>query len=230
MFYHKKAVTLIELIFVIVIIGILSAVIAPSFTRPTLVEAANQVVSHIRYTQHLAMIDNKFNPTDEFWYRERWKIQFGKSKTRTRHTNDEYAYSIYSDKIGFSGGHSGKPNLTEMAKNPLNSSQYLSGGFSGSLHYKDKRAMKTLNIGIKYGIRDVKFKNGCSRGTGIAFDYLGRPIRGDISKMDKAYTITNIINNQCKIYLCLDRPCDLTDKDKHIVIAIEPETGYTHIL
>ena len=58
---NKKAFSLIELIFVIVIIGILSSVLVPRFDRPTLIEAAHQIISHIRYTQHLAMVDNKFD-------------------------------------------------------------------------------------------------------------------------------------------------------------------------
>ena len=60
----KKAFTMLELVFVIVIVGILSYFVSSSFQRNPLREAADQVVSHIRYTQHLAMIDDKFDPND----------------------------------------------------------------------------------------------------------------------------------------------------------------------
>ena len=49
----KHAFTMIELVFVIVIAGILSAMIASSFDGNNLRQAADQIVSHIRYTQHL---------------------------------------------------------------------------------------------------------------------------------------------------------------------------------
>ena len=57
---NKKAFTMLELVFVIVVSGILAATFIPRFDRDNLQEAADQVISHIRYTQHLAMVDDKF--------------------------------------------------------------------------------------------------------------------------------------------------------------------------
>ncbi|MCR8685147.1 pilus assembly FimT family protein [Campylobacter ureolyticus] len=73
---YKKAFTMIELIMIIVVVGILAVAVIPRVDRDTLVEATNQVASHVRYTQHLAMLDNKYNPRDSNWYRNRWKITF----------------------------------------------------------------------------------------------------------------------------------------------------------
>ncbi len=56
-----RAFTMLELIFVIVVVGILSFMAASSFQRNTVQEATDQLLSHIRYTQHLAMMDDKFN-------------------------------------------------------------------------------------------------------------------------------------------------------------------------
>ena len=75
----KKAFSLIELVFVIVIIGILAAVIIPSVKSNKLRKAAIQLVSHIKYTQHLAMINDKFEISDNSWYKKRWQIIFGSS-------------------------------------------------------------------------------------------------------------------------------------------------------
>ncbi len=72
----KKAFTMLELVFVIVIVGILSFIAASSFQRNTLREAADQVVSHIRYTQHLAMTDDKFDPNEAQWFMRRWTLRF----------------------------------------------------------------------------------------------------------------------------------------------------------
>ncbi|MFP4333742.1 MAG: Tfp pilus assembly protein FimT/FimU, partial [Campylobacterales bacterium] len=50
----RKAFTLLEIIFVIVILGILSGVAVFYFrtSDSELVQAKNQLINHIRYTQH----------------------------------------------------------------------------------------------------------------------------------------------------------------------------------
>lgn len=73
---YKKAFTMIELIMIIVVVGILATAIIPRVDRNTLLEATDQVASHVRYTQHLAMLDDKYDPKDSNWYRNRWKITF----------------------------------------------------------------------------------------------------------------------------------------------------------
>ncbi|MGD9717776.1 MAG: type II secretion system protein, partial [Sulfurimonadaceae bacterium] len=50
----KKAFTMLELVFVIVVIGILAAVIIPRMDRDNASEAAIELQSQIRYAQHLA--------------------------------------------------------------------------------------------------------------------------------------------------------------------------------
>jgi len=82
----KQAFTLLELVFVIVIIGILAAVIIPKTQRNTVSEARIKLQSDIRYTQHLAMIDDKYNSNNDQWYKNRWRITFNENK-----------YSLLSD-------------------------------------------------------------------------------------------------------------------------------------
>ena len=102
---------MIELVFVMVIIAILASLAAPNFQQNRLREAAEQVVSHIRYTQHLALVDNKFIPSNassqfsnaitqqrhaQSWFNGRWQIAFHIDDTQTpdfRH----YYYTIFSD-------------------------------------------------------------------------------------------------------------------------------------
>ncbi|MDO9266861.1 MAG: type II secretion system protein [Sulfurimonas sp.] len=215
----KKAFTMMELIFVIVIIGILAAVVIPRTGSNKLREAAIQVVSHIRYTQHLAMVDDKFDADDSNWHKRRWQLLFGTSAT---HTNGGVAYSIFSDSLTFSGN----PGISELAKNPMDSSKLLTGGFAGVISYAtDSRVTRELNIGEKYGITSVT-TTGCGDAIRIAFDYLGRPIKGDISDDAAPYissgTTTSLLTAQCKFILISD--------EGSLDIAIEPETGYAHIL
>ena len=210
----KLAFTVIELIFVIIVIGILSATFIPKFGQNKLSQAANQVISDIRYTQHLAMIDDKYNATDKDWYKRRWQIIFGTST----YTNNQPAYTIFADTSG-----TGNPDIKEIAKNPANPSQLLTGGFSGGLYSSDPRVTASMNLGSKYGITAYALSGGCS-GARISFDHMGRPLKGDLSTMTGPYSAgtKRLITSQCVI--------TLSRSNDSIKIAIEPETGYVHIL
>ena len=207
-----------ELVFVIVVIGILAAVVIPRTGSNRLNEAAIQVVSHIRYTQHLALVDDKFNSSDSIWFKRRWQIIFGNSA----YTDYKPAYTIFSDT---SGTASGNPDQSEIAKNPLDSSKVLSGGHSGTINFTDpddkKIATKEMNLGATYGIESYSLNGGCS-GARIAFDHLGRPFTGNLESTEVAYDSGRLIKERCDIILAND--------EGSITIAIEPESGYAHIL
>ena len=106
----RFAFTLLELVFVIIVIGILAVLAMPDFKSNQLQQAAEQVANHIRYTQHLAMIDDKFDPNDPTWWRERWQIRF-------RLLMGEYGYVIFSDRN--QNRNSNQVNPQEIAVDPL---------------------------------------------------------------------------------------------------------------
>lgn len=215
----KKAFTMMEVITVIAVIGVLVAVAIPRSGSNRLSEAATQLISHIRYTQHLAMIDDKFDLSDNDWYKERWQIMFAS----TVGSGNSWSYMIFSDSLGAS---TGSPDVNEHAVNPSDSSKFLTGGYStGNIAFDDSRATTELNIGKKYGITNVTLSSSCSISgtTRIAFDHLGRPLRGAFHNYSSAYPAANrLITSQCII--------TLTDNTGNISIAIEPETGYSCIL
>jgi len=215
----KKAFTMLELVFVIVVIGILAAAVMNRDGSNPLREAAVQVISHIRYTQHLAMVDDRFDPSVN-WYRERWQIKFN----NTVGSDDEWAYTIYSDSIN----RDGVPNVNEIADNPLNNEKKLTGGYStGTIAYDDSDATNELNLGHKYSVTDVDFSDGCDSNDDqmwLSFDHLGRPLYRGAHLLDSAYEdggTNRLIVQTCNIVL--------TSSDGNITIAIEPETGYAHI-
>lgn len=213
----KKAFTLLELVFVIVVIGILAAVVIPDTRSDRARDAAFQLVSHIRYTQHLAMIDDKFNINDSQWYKKRWQIIFNKSED----SNQKWSYTVFSDAAG---GSSGNPDSSEIAINPLDRSKKLTGGANG-ISTNDSDATSEMNLGETYGIQDVVFSSSCqfSSSQRIAFDNLGRPLIGAFQNYTSAYpSASRIIQSQCVI--------TLITSESNASVAIERETGYAHIL
>lgn len=223
----KKAFTMMELVFVIVVVGILSYFVSTGFQRNPLQEAADQLVTHIRYTQHLAMMDDKFDPNEQQWFMRRWTLRFQQNVVFGGIANNNiWAYTIFSDLPNFAGHN---PDLAGMAYNPENTTQYLSGGYDNTLDINDVRAMRTLQLGIKYGITNITFGGGCRADTMfIHFDYLGRPMNSfPTAASNHAYQpplagFHYLLTAACQI--------TLTDGIANIIIAIEPETGYTHIL
>ena len=125
----KKAFTMLELIFVLVVIGILAAVMMPNTKTNRLYEAAQQVVAHIRYTQHLAMIDDQYNSSDADWYKARWQIFF----TRTDDNCD--------NKICYSTGY---PNSNSKARQKLD-----------KLGYKFVGSIKGYNMSAYNGLKSM---------------------------------------------------------------------------
>jgi prepilin-type N-terminal cleavage/methylation domain-containing protein len=234
----KKAFTLLELIFVIVVVGILAAVIIPNTRSNPLQEAAIQLVSHIRYTQHLAMIDDKFDANEPFWYRQRWQLAFSAAGG----TN---SYMIFADSPSIVGAYDRNPGANhtytdvEVALNPLSKDKYLIGIAFGSFDNSEtKKLSKELDIGNKYGINAITFSGGStgSNAKRILFDYLGRPYRGNTSSTSAAAlssAVDKVATSAIYIKLCVNacvNPKTSANNENEIVIKIEPETGYAHIL
>jgi type II secretory pathway pseudopilin PulG len=222
----KKSFTLLEVIFVIVVIGILSSMIIPKLGSDKLSEASHQVISHIRYTQHLAMNNDKYNASDSNWYKKRWQFIFGKSLNNSgKDTNDKQAYTIFSDTSNTS---TGKPDFlnidnTEIAIDPSNTNKVLSGGYSGTLDWEDKHANKSLNLGLTYGITNMQLSGGCSNKR-IVFDHMGRPMDGDSSSLTSPYNSARLVTHNDPCILTLSSP------QGSVSIKIEAETGYSCVL
>ena len=212
----KKAFTLLEMVFIIVVVGVLAAILIPKTERNPLEEAAVQLLSDIRYTQHLAIVDDKFDAQDTNWYKKRWQILFGINVN----SDKQWAYTIFSDTSGTS---TGDANEIEIAINPMNPNQRMTGGYTGAktLDYNDDSFVgtKKLNLGNSYGVDDIDF----SCGQRLAFDHIGRPMRGDQSTMTGAYHAgtDRLLKQKCVI--------TLKKGTDHVAINIEPETGYVSI-
>ena len=212
--------------------------IIPRMGSNKLAECAVQLVTDIRYTQHLAMIDDKYDSNSPNWYRQRWQIAFS-----TAHSTR--SYSIFSDSPSIStGAYDGNPSANisytkvEVARNPLDTYKYMIGVPNSNFdNSSTKRISPSLNIGKMYGIVDVKMSDGTSSTVKrILFDHLARPYRGTGSSTAThplSSSVDKIATSTILIKLC-EEACignnRTVNSDTEIMIAVEPETGYTHIL
>jgi len=185
----RKAFTMLELVFVIVVIGILAAAIIPNTRTNAVREAAIDLQSQIRYVQHLSMMDDKFYATNSTWMANRWQIVFSGTN------NNEYSITHFNINDGVA-------ETPTYAKNPQNGEDIQ-------------------NISLKHSIA-VALTGSCTGQTNIAFDYLGRPMTGNISNDTTAYASGRLLTAPCKI--------TLSDSSESVDINITQETGYAHII
>lgn len=182
----KKAFTLVELVFVVVVIGILAFALWPKKQPIQALAAARQIVAHIRYTQHLALNDDKFaTHTDtggtssiaKDWYKRLWRITFSNLTADKDCKIGGWRYAVYQN-IANDLSDKGQPNGTiEAARNPAQAGKVLSACYSGlSTNTSDE-----LNLSQTYKIENIDFSEFGTQG--IIFDELGRAYpRGDFSQ------------------------------------------------
>jgi len=194
---------MLELVFLIVVIGILAAMIIPRMDRDNRFEAVNQVLSHIKYTQHLAMIEDMYQDWDpdtgagSGWFKSRWEIQFFNCG----------GYAVHSDR-GKNGGNAAQ---LDSAFDPQTGGRLWISSTCGAPAATD---FEKMNLTRYYDLSGFTFSAGCN-GQSISFDNLGRPYGTN--------TINGVIQANCDIQL------DFNTGNSE-AIRIHPETGYACIL
>jgi len=240
----KKAFSIIELIFVIVITSILGIAIA-NFQDNSLIIARDQFIKDIRKTQTLALFDNKFmerNSTNslkdisrsKFWFKSLWQVQV----SRTRKT---VFYTIYFDTpTSQSGKYNFSPSKTfnEIAIDPLTRKLMFGNWKDDRLAgtYKEEDVNTKLNLSLEYGIDEVNFIFLSNRTSvrknkmNIFFDNLGRPY---VLKSKHNLTISGLSNNSdlhpFKYILKEPIQIKLLKNVNQVCFNLEPISGYLHI-
>ena len=208
----KRAFTLIELIFIIVLIGIMSGVATSAFKEDRLSLAIYDTLEGIRYAQHMAITEHKFDPKDEGYkakggtpdgnfFREHWRIMFFKN------ASNEYGYTVWTDR-----NRNRTIDTGEISKDPLEKEPY------------------NRNLSQKFEITNITFSGGCAdtattgygatdneRIGSISFDEKGRPYIG----ITQTGAYQHRLLSECTI--------TLTHADGTVGIKIYPETGYAEI-
>ena len=225
----KRAFTMIELVFVIVVVGILAAIMIPKLNRNASREAANQILTHIRYTQHLAMQDDKYenfiNNQSKLWFKMRWGIAFNNTSLYDECLIDKPGIKTWKYNVFFDNSFKGNINSeSEVANDIYKSGKLLSGGWSGMSTDACKKINKELNLGKRFGITSVDFKDGCSGMQTINFDEMGRPM--------KVVSVTKNRGAKRPYDRLLKKDCSITITDKRgnqTTITIEKESGFAYI-
>ncbi|CAA6821036.1 MAG: Unknown protein [uncultured Sulfurovum sp.] len=213
---NKSAFTMIELVFVIVVLGILASLAMGRMDRDLKQEASETILSHIRLAQQLALNDNKHRSVhNDKWQRAYWRFEYGKCSGK-----DEYYYRVGSDvNMG------GFIDKTESAINPMNGKYLYSFNTCDNLAEDES---PTVLLSKKFGINKIRKYGGCSNVQHIAFDYLGRP-HHQIASYDLA-DFSKIMKSDCRLKFEMSTDVDNDgdiDGDDSFTIKVETETGHS---
>ena len=207
---NRLGFTMMELVFVIVVLGTLATLVMPRLDRDIRQEAADNILSAIRYTQHLALNDDKHAFNDPNWHRKLWTIRF---------SNADYTYTVFSDT-----SQAGGINTNEIARDPANGKRM--DGTDANIGANDS---PNVFLGDKYDINAIRLTaNTCttpnnSVSLSISFDILGRPHRGSVGTAN---------TNDLRTYVQADCSFEFVSPaftGNPIIIDIQRETGYATI-
>ena len=213
--YHNRvAFTMLELVFVIVVLGILASLAMPRLDRDLKQEASDSILSDIRYTQHLALRDNKHEFDDPQWQRAFWRVGFENCAGSTG------IYEYVGTDVNYGGG----IDDDEAAVDPANGEKMIWSGADCS-NGGDSDTSDRIFITHKYGITAVDLNgtgtNSCANAQYVGFDRHGRPHQGFAGSTQPDYASY------------LDADCTLTftmsDGDT-FAITIQTETGHAFVV
>jgi prepilin-type N-terminal cleavage/methylation domain-containing protein len=226
----RGAFTMLELIMVIVVLGILAALAMPRMERDIRQEAADNILSAIRFTQHMALMDNvidnrKNDATTKSWQRKFWR--WGKEGC----SDNGIFYYVGSDKgvdtapnttsnIGVQDGEAAIDPSNGMVMMGQNNKPCESDLSAQTFAAPVGRASPNIFLTKQYGIKenDAKLVAQCPGTTkSIGFDYLGRPHRGFEGSTKPDYS--TIMEADCNLTF------EFEDGSPDLVITIEKETG-----
>jgi len=211
----KPAFTMLELVFVIVVLGILAALAIPRLDRDRKQEAADNILSSIRYTQHLALLDDKHKFDNANWQRRFWHLYFGTCESKA-------FYAVGSDD-NMTGSTNARVANTEAALDPRNGKKlWANDGVSCNGTLPGTELSPSIFIGKKYGINTIAGDPGCNNNKYIGFDHLGRPYASLFSNSAKPND-AGLITSTCTFTFTME-------DSSTFKITIQPETGYAQIV
>lgn len=208
----RRAFTMIEVVMVMIVVGILASFAIPRMERDLKQEAADNILSAIRYTQHLAQMDDKHKFDNPKWQQRFWRIYFGTCGGKP-------FYAIGSDD-NMDSANNARVDFNESALDPANGKHIWAHDSNCAGGHNLADLSPNIFIGKRYGVTSVTVGGGCSNKY-LGFDHLGRPFNGSFPFSEKP-DYNGTIHSACEL--------DFTLSDgSSFRIHIEPETGYSYI-
>jgi len=205
----KNGFTMIELVMVVVVLGIIAALAIPRMQRDLKQEAADTILSDIRYAQHMAINDYRENPEKDKWQRSFWQVKI------ERCADDTGLFIM----VGADKDYQGDINKVEAATDPSNGKPMFWAN-SDCSDGGDGTVSENIFLTKKFGVKDIDVSGGCS-GQHIGFDHLGRPHVSFSGSDNPDYS--SYMANACDMTFALKT-------DTNFTIRILPETGYAYIV
>ena len=199
----KKSFSLIEFIFVVLLVGIVVSHSVQKNNLSKLKLAKNQILLHLKYARYIALLDNKYNLNDNKWHKQRWSMKF----LNCQENIGGLYYVVYNDLDG-----NGAISKEETIKDPLTNNYIYSYQCTKDSFY-DKS--KFVLLSEDYAIEKIDVS--CNKTTTI----------GQISfgNNGKVYAKNGINESDYEII----EPCTIKLFDKHNqseTITIYPNSGY----
>lgn len=215
----RTAFTMLELVFVIVVIGILAALALPRMERDIRQEAGDNILSAIRHTQHMALMDDVTDPRYNDWQVSFWRFGFQKC------SDNGYFYTISSDE-----NRTGDITPGDEAIDPMNGLKYNGEKTSDCMSTIHDGSTPNIFITKKHGIPSttsdgrsgVTFSN-CGSSDYIGFDHMGRTHGGFEGSTTPDYS--SVLHTDCTITLKFE---DTSIED--LIITVEKQTGHAFII
>ena len=209
---------MIELVFVIVILGILASLAMGRMERDLKQEASSTILSHIRLAQQLALNDNKHRrDNNSKWQTAYWRFEYEKCDGVGV---DRYIYRVGSD-TDLSGG----INKVESAIDLVSGKYIWADGACNDFDDLGSDETKDVYLYGRFGVEHVAHSSneGSCTYQDIGFDFLGRPHTGIASYKDNSSNFQKLMTKDCILTFSMS-------DGEEFKIKIEAETGYSFII
>lgn len=205
----KKSFSVLELIFVLVLLAFLPSFIIPNIKSNELKLASNRLILYLKQTQLQAYSQNFYSTTSSLWHKKRWTLKF----YNCRSSVGGIYYVIFSDK-----NFKGHPSANESLKDPLTKKPIYSSNACKSNNNFSKYVLLTQQYNISQV--DVSCNSTSSIGQ-ISFGSDGRVYSKNSNLKEKYYS--NEVKKPCIIKL-------IHKNGQTKELKVNPRTGYIEII
>ena len=211
----RKAFSMLEVVFIVVMLGVMAAVSVMYIPQTKLREAADYLIQNIKYAKSLAQTDDRFfamqddsitsyaDVQTQYWQAGMWQVQFHLSGDTTANS-----YSIYADtgRSATSTNFDGRPMSGDLIAKDPQSKACLSGYSQSNLPDECKNNIaKEVRLEETYDvtIEGIELQSSCNetRTARIYFDNAGLPYCGGVSISGGSATLPQRLTTSVKIVL-----------------------------